>query len=235
MKELERFWQWYDAEKPDALRARHKLEERVLEHDSLGCRAIELAVELIDRRAHGHAPNPRPGVTLCEFPQALRDLSLALLPAIERMYEQVPEHRSESLGQWLSPKALESVAASTGELRVGPRAEELPVPDGGVSSYNAVWGTPVTKRIYDRLEELQTQPVTRVCTSCALGFDSFAAARARYCRAYHPEELPKPQATPQADGTHCEDVMCHCRSFILKPDGCHVTLIGTHTEKRCWS
>jgi hypothetical protein len=92
MKTLRRFWEWAIAEKPDEeLRAR-RMNENLSDTAS---EAICLALDAFDCRESGGWSNP----------EALRDLSLALCEALERMHEQVPARVSASV-RWVNPQQM---------------------------------------------------------------------------------------------------------------------------------
>lgn len=85
MKTLRAFWHWVDNEKPAEIMFKH------LEPLSpVADRALNVALELVDeRRWGGDADGHESLDTLRDQWPAIRDLSLAICQAIERMHEQV--------------------------------------------------------------------------------------------------------------------------------------------------
>lgn len=85
MKTLKAFWHWVDNEKPSEITWKH-LEPLSVVAD----RALHMALELVDeRRWGGDADGHESLDTLRDQWPAIRDLSLAICQAIERMHEQV--------------------------------------------------------------------------------------------------------------------------------------------------
>lgn len=108
MKTLKRFWEWHDAEKPplDVFRENHSnLSEVALE---ALCRA-EVYVHRI-----AYSPHEAVDLSYLDYPEALRDLSLALCAALERVRDQISvvpyagnagvERINERLAQWWRPE-----------------------------------------------------------------------------------------------------------------------------------
>lgn len=108
MKTLERFWQWFDAEKPDSVVAADKAYSNISElaweslNDAAGkitARGGESAMALL-WAFDGHAG-------------ALRDLSLALCAALERMRAAVPEKPPEPRSVWATQAEVNMVLANS--------------------------------------------------------------------------------------------------------------------------
>lgn len=91
-KELQAFWHWFDGEDPPSDEASDKAEENMC---GLANQALSDASWYIAKRA-GLMTNEESLVdALDTHPEALRDLSLALCAALERMREVVPEAKRE--------------------------------------------------------------------------------------------------------------------------------------------
>jgi hypothetical protein len=112
MKTLERFWQWHDAEKPDQ-KTWDRMRISNLSENAYD--AIDMAWQQIAQHIGcGIGGGAYPAMT-AHF-AALRDLSLSLCAALERMREQVPvpvvpyagnagvERINERLAQWDKPR-----------------------------------------------------------------------------------------------------------------------------------
>jgi hypothetical protein len=96
MKTLQAFWHWFDNESPVTLEA-YKKAAKVLSVDEHA--ALSEAATAI--RMRGCSAGSVVPLTWCldTHPEALRDLSLALCAALERMHEQVPEAPCDGCGQ----------------------------------------------------------------------------------------------------------------------------------------
>lgn len=89
MKSLQAFWRWFDNEKP-APRAALGMRKNL---SALGEEALRRASGLIHERVRRHissGPDPMLMNGLAFHPDALRELSLSLCAALEKMHEQVP-------------------------------------------------------------------------------------------------------------------------------------------------
>ncbi len=106
MKTLERFWQWFDSEKPNVKAAGVKSSQNM----SKPARdAVHYASAFIYCRAHPDAhwgSADHRNWALEHHPEALRDLSLAMLPALADMEELVPEGKPI---QWVLPNETDSL------------------------------------------------------------------------------------------------------------------------------
>ncbi len=122
MKELERWWRWFDNEKPGLERALKLLHELLTdtEKDALRCAAGFIACRQDRARlsfvtATGDIHQLRH--VMSEQPAALRDMSLELCRSFERMLEQVPVLPSpakEAMPKWfqLRERASDDAADS---------------------------------------------------------------------------------------------------------------------------
>lgn len=88
MKTLKRFWEWHDAEKPGP-DVRWTMEGRNV--SPAGRESLRRAETEILERLDAFPWVPSSNEPYASHPEALRDLSLALCAALERMHEQVPE------------------------------------------------------------------------------------------------------------------------------------------------
>lgn len=130
MKTLERFWQWHDNEKPDWARVSAMQSANL---SGLARYALSLAATIIDCR---HDERQSLGMRFCdreileEFPEALRDLSLRLCPALEATYAAVaPRERPEFspadlpyVTAWYKPATCPGVGSI---LRINDRLLEI--------------------------------------------------------------------------------------------------------------
>ena len=89
---LRRFWDWHDAEKPNVW-TKHEMLAQNVPHN--GRYSLWLAMEMIRTRAGGFLACHDRHVWE-KHPAALRDLSLSLCEALDRMHEQVPDGRPKA-------------------------------------------------------------------------------------------------------------------------------------------
>ncbi len=220
-KALEHFWRWAIGERPKGADA----------DCSAGVNLSDAEYEWLAFCAERIADRALPAkefrnLECCEscvawaidhHPEALRDMATAYHDAYQAMADRVP--KAEEPAKWKrlpAPRPWSEDAADA--LIYGADFSHDCPPE-----VRKMWEPPrmvIGSSAYERLA--REWGVTLQRQNDAL-YELDAMERSR----------PQPIATPQADGAHMLDRMCHCGRFIIKTGGLHACAHQTHQEHGC--